>query len=110
MPPLIDVAREHINYILDRIELFLDLELLTVDENGCWPELYDEQHQPTADYRPPRGARAAYGRLPREACHSWDIKRMLAVPAGRCELHGKPAATAPDPAAQPEEIPTPPPE
>jgi hypothetical protein len=76
------VAREHIGYILDRIRLFLELEELTVDESGFWPELYEDEHQPTPYFQLPPYAQPAYGHLPPGLFYSHKIKRMLHVPPG----------------------------
>ena len=48
------VANRHINYIVDRMDLFFDLELLEVDDRGMWNELSNEQYQPspTSNCRP----------------------------------------------------------
>jgi len=101
------VAAEHIGYILDRVDLFLDLELLEVDEKGFWGELYNEQHQPTPRHQLPCYARPAYGSLPRNACYSRQIKRMLKVPTGT-PMICKPSTDQPEnETAEPEEIPTP---
>jgi len=108
------VAGEHINYLLSRIQLFMDLELLEVDPNGFWPELYNEQLQPTPHYQLPCYARPAYGRLPSGVCYSHKIKRMLKVPNGCAGVHKDEADSPPEgettsedePVA--EEIPAPP--
>ena len=79
---LSDVASEHIGYLLDRIDLFLDLELLTVDGEGFWPELYDEAFAPSARYMPPAGTGPAYGRLPAGVHYSDCMRRMDCIPMG----------------------------
>lgn len=76
------LAGSHIQYILDRIGLFLDLELLEVDENGFWQQLYDDAHQPTTNLHLPEHALPVYGQLPRGTWPSHQIKRMLQVPPG----------------------------
>ncbi|HYW79252.1 MAG TPA: TolC family protein, partial [Thermoguttaceae bacterium] len=81
------VAGEHIDYLLNRIELFMDLELLEVDQDGFWPELYNEQLQPTPCLHLPAYARPAYGTLPDRVCHSHKIERMLNVPTGHTEIY-----------------------
>ena len=86
---LIEVARQHIRYIRDRIQLFLNLELLDVDDDGFWPELYNEQHQPTVDCQWPRYARPPYGELPRRVRHSPEVKRMLSVPMGCSQIYAR---------------------
>lgn len=110
-----DVAREHIFFIRGRIQLFMDLELLQVDEKGFWPELYNEAHQPAASFQLPGYARPAYGELPDRVCHSRRIKRMLEVPTGYAEVYGRPPDGPPehgppDEAPLPEEVPAPEPE
>ncbi len=90
------VAGEHIGYLLNRIQLFMDLELLEVDQKGFWPELYNEQLQPTPHYQLPCYARPAYGELPRGVCYSQKIKRMLKVPTGCVGVY----KDQPDPAAE----------
>ncbi len=77
---LSDVTSRHIGYIQNRIDLFLDLELLTVDENGFWEELYDEKYQPTPRYQLPMVP--PYGVLPHCILYSHKVKRMLHVPIG----------------------------
>ena len=76
------VAGAHIDYILDRIDLFLDLELLQVNEQGFWPDLYDENAQPEVRMAPPTGSGPAYGRLP-NVRYSPSIRRMNCVPFGQ---------------------------
>ena len=75
------VATRHINYITDRMQLFLDLELLTVGEDNFWPGLRDEKLQPSPCYQLPPYALPAYGQLPR-VWHSKEIRRMCEVPTG----------------------------
>lgn len=75
------VASDHVGYILDRINLFLDLELLQVDDAGFWPQVYDETYQPVPNFVPPV-AGPPYGELPRRVWQSKAIRRMLFVPPG----------------------------
>ena len=125
------VARAHITYLLGRIDLFLDLESLEVDNDGFWPYLHDEQYQPTPRGEIPTFGRPVYGCLPRGVWYSHAIRRMVQVPAGYPEIHRQPSspdsrdgsqtgpvqanpAEAPAPSqnslrARPEEIPAPPP-
>jgi hypothetical protein len=81
------LARSHILYILDRIGLFLDLELLEVDESGFWQQLYDETYQPTPNYQLPDYALPVYGELPHGIRPSHKIKRMLYVPPGQSIIY-----------------------
>ena len=76
------VARAHIDYILDRIDLFLNLELLQVDTNNFWPELYEESYSPEPRNSPVAGVGAAYGNLPGRVRYSDCIRRMEGVPFG----------------------------
>ena len=81
------VASRHINYIVGRLELFLDLESLTVGENGFWDELYDENHQPQPLYQLQLYGRPAYGNLPPRLRYSAKIRRMECVPPGISMVH-----------------------
>ena len=81
------LAGSHIQYILDRIGLFLDLELLEVDDMGFWQQLYDQDHQPTTNYQLPDYALPVYGQLPRGTWPSHKIKRMMHVPPGRTVIY-----------------------
>jgi hypothetical protein len=80
------VARQHIGYITDRIQLFRDLELLEVDDGGFWRKLYDEQYQPAPAFQLPGYARPAYGCLPPGVCYSQEVRRMQRVPTGRSRI------------------------
>ena len=100
---LSDLAGAHINYVLDRVRLFLDLELLQVDHEGFWPQLYDEKYQPTASYQLPNYGLPIYGQLPSRTLPSHLIRRMLEVPPGETIIcrPDTPAGNAP------EEVPAP---
>jgi outer membrane protein TolC len=74
---LSNVAGVQIRYILNRIQLFLDLEQLEVDEQGFWNELYDETFQPTPRDALPSYARPAYGELPPRVWYSRAMRRMI---------------------------------
>lgn len=58
------VASRHIDYILDRTQLFLDMELMEVNEQGFWDELYQEDFEPTLYLDLPTWASPVYGSLP----------------------------------------------
>jgi len=81
------LARTHITYVLDRIGLFMDLELLEVDDEGFWQHLYDEDYQPTPNLQLPDYAVPVYGQLPRGVWPSHKIKRMLHVPPGQTLIY-----------------------
>ena len=84
---LSQLAGSHVRYVLDRIGLFLDLELLQVDEQGFWTQLYDEDAQPAPNRQLPDYALPVYGQLPRGTLPSHPIKRMLQVPPGQTMIH-----------------------
>jgi hypothetical protein len=84
---LSQLARSHIQYIRDRIGLFLDLELLEVDESGFWQQLYDESYQPTPNLQLPDYALPVYGEFPHGTWPSHKIKRMLHVPPGQTIIY-----------------------
>ena len=81
------VASDHINYIVGRLDLFLDLESLTVGDNGFWDQLYDENHQPQPRYQLPAYARPGYGELHPCLKYSKCIQRMRCVPDGVSMIH-----------------------
>lgn len=81
------VASDHINYIVGRLELFLDLESLTVGEDGFWDELYDENFQPEPVYQIPGYGRPPYGELHPRLKYSRKIRRMNCVPDGVSMIH-----------------------
>ena len=78
---LSNVASRHIEYIVDRTQLFLDLELLTVEEDGFWNDLRNEELQPEIYTSLPAWAFPVYGQLP---CvrYSEEIRRMFCSPFG----------------------------
>lgn len=73
------VARLHIQYIVDRTQLFLDLELLTVDEMGFWDDLRNEELQPESVHSIPGWADPVYGTLPRVK-YSKEMRRLMCLP------------------------------
>jgi hypothetical protein len=87
---LSSVASRHINYIVDRTQLFLDTELLVVNEQGLWDNLYDESVQPTPYYQLPPHAFPFYGELPRGLHYSRAMRRMEWVPPGTSMIHHAP--------------------
>jgi outer membrane protein TolC len=79
---LTTLAGAHIAYLVNRIQLFMDLELLTVDDQGFWPELYRDDFQPEPNFHLPDYGAPVYGDLPPGLWFSPRIKRMLYVPPG----------------------------
>ncbi|MEM9940482.1 MAG: TolC family protein, partial [Planctomycetota bacterium] len=75
------VASRRIDYIVDRTQLFLDMELLTVDSNGFWEPLYEVDFQPDSYFEFPDWARPIYGDLP---CVNYSncVRDPLNVPVG----------------------------
>jgi outer membrane protein TolC len=89
---LSSVASQHIGFITDRIALFVDLELLEVNQSGFWPELYQEQMQPEPSFAPPSAAQP-YGTLPPQVWHTKSMRRMLEVPYGQPIIYNAENAT-----------------
>lgn len=90
---LSSVASRHISYIVDRMQLFLDTELLVVNEQGLWDGLYDESVQPTPYYQLPPHAFPFYGELPGGLHYSRAMRRMERVPPGTSMIHRDPTDT-----------------
>ncbi len=80
------VASRRIEYIVDRTQLFLNLELMTVNELGFWEPLYDDSFQPETYFEIPIYGDSVFGSLP---CvwYSKDIRRMLCVPSGPATIY-----------------------
>ncbi len=79
---LTSLAAAHIGYLIDRIQLFMDLELLTVDDQGFWSELYQMDFQPQPNLHLLDYGSPVYGDLPPGPWFSHKMKRMLYVPPG----------------------------
>jgi hypothetical protein len=104
---LSSVAGRHIGFILDRTQLFVDLELLNVGEDGFWPELYDEEYQPEPYFQLALYGQPVYGQLVPGLWYSHYLRRMVNVPPGTSAVHdSNQDQSARDPAA--EEVPAPP--
>ena len=84
------VAARHIGYLTGRTQLFLDLELLEVDEAGFWPELYDQAYQPIPQYQSPWVEAFPYGELAPRVHYSKKMRRMLSVPFGESRIYDEP--------------------
>ena len=86
------VASNHISYILIRTQLFLDMESLVLNEDGFWPELYEEGEQPQPAFQFDPRVGSAYGELPPQLRYSRFIRRMNAIPNGQPTINA-PAAS-----------------
>ncbi|MCA9187804.1 MAG: TolC family protein [Pirellulaceae bacterium] len=84
---LSSVAQGHIDYIGNRIQLFLDLELLQVDDSGFWPETYNDSFQPIPQIFPPACSGPAYGFLVPGLWYSDCIRRMECIPYCYPQVH-----------------------
>jgi len=74
------VARGRIQYIQNRAQLALDLEIMMLDDAGFWREISDEEYQPRANVLPSPLAGPAYGDIPKFLKISKRMKRMLHIP------------------------------
>lgn len=83
------VASRHIDYILDRSQLFLDMELLEVNESGFWDELYLEDFEPTLYLELPAWASPVYGTLP-DVDYSESIRGPMMVQPGQPMIFREP--------------------
>ncbi|MCY2965769.1 MAG: TolC family protein [Planctomycetota bacterium] len=70
------VADNHLGYIVNRIQFFLDLELLQLDDNGFWSGVRDEKMQPTPQYTLDPAAGAPYGVLPPYPWYSRELRDL----------------------------------
>lgn len=108
---LTSLAAAHIGYLIDRIQLFMDLELLMVDDQGFWAELYQMDFQPQPNLHLLDYGSPVYGDLPPGPWFSHKMKRMLYVPPGETAIF-QPAGAADQPqplpaAADVEQLPEP---
>jgi len=82
---LLAIARQHVNYITDRIELFFDLEAFDVDACGYWPGV-------TQDYGPqvntdfPGENPRPYDTLPPNVRYSPAVRQMERIAPGPAEV------------------------
>lgn len=79
---LSSVAQQHIGYIQDRIQLFLNLEQLQVNEFNFWPELRNESYPFIANTNFGSLTPDGYGSLPPGPWYSDCMRRMERVPSG----------------------------
>jgi hypothetical protein len=96
------VANRRFGYIVHRAELALGLELMMLDDGGFWPDLNNEDYQPSCDPIFPCAAGPTYGDLPHGICPSKKIKRMRYVPPPGCRVLGVGRAAGGDGASETE--------
>ena len=90
---LSDVADRHLSYVRSRTQLFLDLELLELNDDGFWDPQREETYQPMAVFAFPSTPYPPYGLLPSGLHYSDDILRMLHTPAGTPWIHDQRGST-----------------
>ncbi|XZE33605.1 TolC family protein [Pirellulaceae bacterium SH501] len=79
------IARQHVNYILDRTELFFDLEAFDVDANGYWGGVR-EDFGPGVNMDFPGTNPRPYDTLPPNVRYSPTIRQMEAIGPGEAEI------------------------
>ena len=84
---LSNVANLHIDYLVDRTQLFFDLELLLVDDRGFWQDLRNEEVQPQPQFEIPACGQPVYGNLP-DVRYSETVKQTL-LPVNRLPVIGE---------------------
>ncbi len=87
---LSSVAQQHIGYIVDRIQFFLDLEQLQVDPVNFWPDLRNDSYPFIRNVDFGGATPDGYGTLPCGPWYSDCLRRMEQVPSGQA-VNLKPA-------------------
>ena len=75
------IARQHVNYITDRTELFFDLEAMDVDSNNYWAGV-KEDLGPQINVDFPGTNPRPYDCLPPRVWYSSTIREMENIPPG----------------------------
>jgi hypothetical protein len=75
------IARQHVNYITDRTELFFDLEAMDVDSNNYWAGV-KEDNGPQINVDFPGTNPRPYDCLPPRVWYSSKIREMENIPPG----------------------------
>ncbi len=75
------IARQHVNYITDRIELFFDLEAIDVDSNGYWAGV-TEDIGPQINVDFPGTNPRPYDCLPPRVWYSKSVRQMEEIAPG----------------------------
>jgi outer membrane protein TolC len=94
------VAQQHIGYIQDRIQLFLDLEQLQVNQVNFWPELRNESYPFMANTNFGSLTPDGYGSLPNGPWYSDCLRRMEQVPSGVSTIYTPYLPSTSSPAAR----------
>lgn len=82
---LISIARQHVNYITDRTELFFDLEAFDVDQWGHWSGVAEDRGpQVNVDF--PNTNPRPYDSLPPRVWYSPTIRQMDQIPPGEASI------------------------
>ncbi len=82
---LSSIARQHVNYITDRTELFFDLEAFNVDQWGHWAGVAeDSAPQVNVDF--PNTNPRPYDSLPPRVWYSPTIRQMEQIPPGEASI------------------------
>ena len=86
---LLSIARTHVNYISDRLELFFDLEAFNVDQLGNWSGVsQDEGPQINVDF--PATNPRPYDWLPGRVWYSPTVRQMESIPPGEAIIGSPP--------------------
>lgn len=82
---LSSIARQHVNYITDRTELFFDLEAFDVDQWGNWSGVADD-NGPQVNVDFPSANPRPYDSLPPRVWYSPTIRQMERIPPGEATI------------------------
>ncbi len=80
------IARQHVNYITDRTELFFDLEAFNVDQWGHWAGV-GEDSAPQVNVDFPNSNPRPYDSLPPRVWYSPTIRQMEQIPPGEASIN-----------------------
>ena len=75
------IARQHVNYVTDRTELFFDLEAIDVDNNGYWSGV-TEDYGPQVNVDFPGTNPRPYDCLPPRVWYSKSVRQMEQIAPG----------------------------
>ena len=89
---LSSIARQHVNYITDRTELFFDLEAFDVDQWGHWSGVA-EDNGPQVNLDFPNANPRPYDSLPPRVWYSPTIRQMEQIPPGEAIIQ-QPASSS----------------